>query len=111
MDEITRDAIVSIVAIIAIFGILYVYLVSRHRERMMMLEKDLPTSQFQSIAYSNLLALKYGMLLAGIGIGIFISNILTNYGIDRRISFLSMTFLFGGLGLILSYLIIKKQSK
>lgn len=111
MGEITRDAIVSIGAFAAIFGIIYVYLVTRHRERMGMLERGVEVSPFNSIKIMNAQTLKYGMLLAGLAIGILMGGVLKNYGLEKNTSYLSMTFLFGGLSLIANYLIVKKQNK
>jgi hypothetical protein len=112
MDEITRDAIVSIESFAAIFGIIYVYLMTRHRERMSMLEKGVPRSPFNSVRYANFLTLKYGMLLVGIAVGMLMGHFVTyHFGISKSTGFLSMLFLFGGLSLILNYLINRKQSE
>ena len=110
MDEITRDAIVSIAAFAAIFGILYVYVITRHRERMTMLDKDLFPSAFNSGKSSNAQTLKFGMLSVGIAIGILAGHVLTYYyDVAKSTSFLSMLFLFGGLSLIANYLIVRKS--
>ncbi|CAM3920730.1 hypothetical protein SAMN06265348_111158 [Pedobacter westerhofensis] len=110
MDEITRDAIVSIGSFAAIFGVIYVYLVTRHRERMSMLEKGVPASPFNSIKYSNFLTLKYGMLLVGIAVGILMGHVATyHWGVSRSTAFLAMVFLFGGLSLVLNYMIFRNN--
>lgn len=110
MDEITRDVIVSIGSFAAIFGIIYVYLMTRHRERMSMLEKGVSVSPFNSIKYSNFLTLKYGMLLVGIAIGILMGHVAAyQWGVAKSTAFLAMLFLFGGLSLILNYLIVRKS--
>ncbi|MCX2479777.1 hypothetical protein OQY15_11825 [Pedobacter sp. MC2016-15] len=109
MDEITRDAIVSIGSFAAIFGVIYVYLMTRHRERMSMLEKGVPSSPFNSIRHSNFLTLKYGMLLVGIAIGILMGHVAAyEWGIAKSTAFLAMVFLFGGLSLVVNYLIFRK---
>ena len=111
MEDVTRDAIVSIGAFAAIFGIIYVYFMTRHRERMTMLERGIETSPFHSIKYSNYLTLKYGMLAVGVAIGMIMGSILTEYGgVSKSTSFLSMIFLFGGLSLIVNYLFNRKNA-
>jgi len=110
MDEITRDAIVSIGSFAAMFGVIYVYLMTRHRERMSMLEKGIQISPFNSIRYSNFLTLKYGMLLVGIAVGILMGHVATyQWGVARSTAFLAMVFLFGGLSLVLNYMINRKN--
>lgn len=110
MDEITRDVIVSIGSFLGIFGIVYVYFMTRHRERMSMLEKGLQTSPFASVKNTNLQTLKYGMLLVGIALGIVMGHILTyQFNVAKSTAFMAMLFLFGGISLIVNYLIVRKQ--
>ena len=105
--ETLRDLIVSIVAIAAIFGILYVYLASRHRERMAILEKNLTTSPFP-VTNFNFITLKYGLFLVGLAIGFLILFVLDRFGVHSDLISVSMVCLFAGLGLIASFFIIKK---
>ncbi len=110
MEEITRDLLVSIIAFAGIFGIVYVFLMTRHRERMSMLEKGVDASVFVSRAGSP--TLKFGMFFVGIAFGILIGNLLQDkFGMDEGVAFLSMVFLFGGISLIVNHLIDKKNSK
>jgi hypothetical protein len=110
MDETIRDVIVSIGSFAAIFGILYVYLMTRHRERMTILEKGVPTSPFNSIRHSKFLTLKYGMLLVGVAVGILMGHVATyQWGVSKSTAFLAMIFLFGGLSLVLNYMIFRKN--
>lgn len=110
MDETVRDIIVSIGAFAAIFGIIYVYLMTRHRERMSMLDRGIEVSPFSSIKNSNFLTLKYGMLSVGVAIGMIMGSVLSDYGMAKSTSFLSMIFLFGGISLILNHIITRKIS-
>jgi len=109
MQEVTRDAIVSITLFAAVFGMVYVFLMTRHRERMTILEKNLTTSPFPRVSYGAA-TLKYGLFLVGISIGFLMGWVLyNNCGIDETISYLAMVCLFGGLSLIISYLIIHRK--
>ena len=107
MQEVTRDLFVSIAAFGGIFGIAYVFLMTRHRERMTMLEKGTDPSLFNTKTTSQ--TLKFGMLCVGIAVGILIGNLLQrNDWLDESVAYLSMIFLFGGTSLILNFLIDRK---
>ena len=110
MQEVTRDCIVSLTLFAAVFGMVYVFLMTRHRERMAMLERGVNTSPFHRPQQNGLATLKYGMLLVGIGIGFIMGAVLySHFEIDEAVSFLSMVTLFGGLSLIINYLIVKNK--
>lgn len=92
-----------------IFGIVYLY----KRERMAMIERGMDPRSYkpQSAPYQNL---KWGLLLIGSGIGLFLAFIL-DHGMfstmDDSVFFLylSLIAIFGGCGLFLSYRIEKKE--
>ena len=106
MNEITRDCIVSLAAFAAIFGIAYIYLVSRHRERMTILEKGADASMFNKEGQT----LKYGLLAVGIAIGILAGAQLKVIGVEKNTAYLSMVFLFSGISLITYYLISRRSA-
>ena len=95
-----------------IFGIAYL----KSRENLAMLEKGLnPKEQVNRPApYKNL---KWGLLLLGSGIGLLIAYFLDNYVLPRKpdhddtVAFIyfAMLAIGGGLGLISSYRIEKKE--
>lgn len=109
MQDITRDLFVSLAAFAGIFGIVYVFLMTRHKERMSMLEKGVDPSLFTSKGNSKSATLKFGMLCVGISLGILVGNLLyRNYLLDEPVAYLSMIFLSGGLSLILNFIIDRK---
>jgi hypothetical protein len=110
MQEETRDIIVSVTLFAAVFGMVYVFLMTRHRERMAMLERNMVSSPF-SPSNSNNLTLKCGMLLVGLAIGFLILFVLEQCGVHSDLISVSMVCLFGGISLIASYLIVQKQTK
>jgi hypothetical protein len=110
MHEITRDLLVSIAAFAGIFGIFYVFLMTRNRERMAMLERGVDPSLFTSKSNSSFQTLKLGMLCVGIAIGILIGHLLyRNNWLDESAAYLSMIFLFGGISLILNFIFERKN--
>ncbi|MES2809775.1 MAG: DUF6249 domain-containing protein [Bacteroidota bacterium] len=108
MQEVTRDAIVSITLFAAVFGMVYIYLMTRHRERMAMLERNLVSSPFHTSNFNNF-TLKTGMLLVGLSIGFFIIFIIEQGGTHSDVINVAIVCLFGGLSLIASYLVVQKQ--
>jgi hypothetical protein len=53
--------------------------------------------------------LKFGMLFFGLGIGLLLGDFLVYlFGMNETVAYLSMMFLFGGLGLIIYYVLQKK---
>jgi hypothetical protein len=109
MHEITRDFLVSLAAFATIFGIIYVFLVTRYRERMSMLEKGIDPSLFTSKQNTTSNTLKLGMLSVGIALGILIGSLLYKNGLlDRATANFAMIFLFGGLSLILNFVINRR---
>ena len=74
-----------------------------------MLEKGVDPSLFASRNAVPSWTLKLGMLSVGIALGILIGNVLyRNYDVDRSVAYLSMIFLFGGVSLILNFVIARK---
>jgi hypothetical protein len=56
--------------------------------------------------------LKFALVAVGVGLGLVVGNIFDAAGIlDEDVAYFSMSFLFGGLGLLGGYLIETKQIK
>jgi hypothetical protein len=113
----TLEMMIPIVAMVtfhaAVFGILYFYFRNRNRERMLMIEKGVDPSIFLKKPKSNSsVALKYGLFFAGLAIGIFFGAILAQSAVlDEVAAYFSMILLFGGAGLLLYYVIDKKNDR
>jgi hypothetical protein len=98
-----------------IFGaiVTIVYLGVRRKERMAMLEKGVDASVFFSKkSSSNEYALKYGLLLIGVALGILVGNLLAAsapFAEAEEAAYFSMIFLFGGVALLVNYFIARKM--
>ena len=114
-----------------VFGIFYVYISARHKERMAIIEKgtEFDLSIFENKRKFNFqgLLMRFGYLSVGVGVGIVSALIVENtmfndfhhniYNgkyfittLDNTPSlYFAMIFIFGGLGLILGYFADRKK--
>lgn len=112
MDDLTPIFVLAI-----IFGsiVSIVYLSMRKKERMAMMDKGVDASIFFAPRKSkNEYALKYGLLLIGLALGILMGNFLTTldaFMYDKEAAYFSMIFLFGGLALIIYYFMARTMFK
>jgi hypothetical protein len=112
------EGLVGFIAFFAtVFGIYYVHVSTRNKERMALIEKGADASLFntgkegqKSFFNWNKLTLKIGMLFMGIGFGIIAGAILDSYNVmPDGPGYVSMVFLFGGLSLVLFYIIDRNK--
>jgi hypothetical protein len=100
-----------------VFGIYYMSVSTRNKERMALIEKGADASLFntgkegQSPLFNwNKVTLKFGMLFMGVGFGIIAGAILDSMQVmEVGANYTSMIFLFGGFSLVLFYLIDRKN--
>lgn len=113
MNANAEEIIVPIAIFATMFGILYVFFTTRHKERLALIEKGADASLFQSKRNSTKHnTLKAGMFLVGIALGILFGNILeVTTQLKEEVAYFSMIFLCGGLSLVLFYLYEKKMVK
>jgi NADH:ubiquinone oxidoreductase subunit 4 (subunit M) len=108
----SHEVFIPIVLFLSIFGIVYVAISARHRERMSLIDKGLDAS----ILYPDhekkgrFGALKFGLLLIGAALGLLVGSLLATYtDMKEQIAYFSMFFLFGGLGLVSFYFFVKNS--
>ena len=112
------ETLVAFIALFAtVFGIMYVHYTTRNKERLALIEKGADASLFNTgkeghkftFAWSKL-TLKIGMLFMGIALGIMAGAILSYAGVlDEDANYPAMIFFFGGLSLVLFYVIDRKN--
>lgn len=106
-----ESILIPLIVFSSIFGIFYIWISTRNKERMALIEKGADASLFATKKknFSNL-TLKLGMLAIGIGIGILMGSLLESYTtLPEEVSYFSMIFLFGGLFLVANVYIEKKD--
>jgi len=107
---------VPIIAIITTFGttfgLVFYYLHTRNRQRLAMLEKGVDPKTFYPKPTANKFAsLKWSLLLIGVAMGLFFASVLDSGTDLNEGAQFAMVLLFGGLGLLVYYFIVRKNDK
>lgn len=93
----------------SIFGIFYLYITSRNKERLALIEKGADASIFNhgkrhAAPTWKVLVLNIGFLLMGIGLGVFIATLLDSYTtLESDGVYPALIFFMAGLGLYVGY--------
>ncbi len=104
--------LVPLIVFTSLFGIMFVWLSTRNKERLALIEKGADASLWNvKKSHRTNYTLKIGMLAVGVGIGILIGSLLESYTtLDEDVAYPSMIFLFSGAFLIANAMIEKKTS-
>jgi len=106
--------IMPIFIVAIIFGFTYatIQLLVRRKERMALIEKGIDAPAFNATPSLNVYALKIGLLFIGVAIGVLLGSTLVELTtLNEESAYFSMVFLFGGLGLVISHYLEKKERK
>jgi hypothetical protein len=111
---------VAILAVIfgTIFGVFYLYLSTRNKERLALIEKGADATIFMKGTAKNaapfwkVFILNLSVLLIGVGVGIFIASILHySIGVDEEVAYPGTIFLMSGIGLFVGFNLTKQLEK
>jgi len=96
-----------------VFGSWYVFVTTRNKERLALIEKGASPDLFKTKSDQNsgYNAFKFGLFLIGIALGIVAGYFLNEGGMEEEPAYFSMIFLFGGIGLVVSFLLRGKLLK
>lgn len=91
-----------------IFGIFYLYISSRNKERLALIEKGSEANIFNKglskAPIRKVIILNFSLLLIGVGTGIFIASILHySFGVVEGVAFPGTIFLMAGIGLFVGF--------
>ena len=109
--------LIPITFFVALFGMVYLYLTTRNKERLALIEKGADAKIFMrgkshTAPIWKVLILNIALLLMGIGIGIFIASILHyNLGVEEEVAFPGTIFLMAGVGLFAGFTLTKNLDK
>jgi hypothetical protein len=99
------------------FAIVYIAVTTRNRERLAMIEKGVDPKLFTSeppkpVKISGYTTFKWGLFMIGLAIGLFIGALLEQYtDLPDGPMYISMILVFGGLALIIAYLLKGRLEK
>jgi hypothetical protein len=115
------EAVIVFIALFAtILAAVYIYYTTRNKERLALIDKGADASLFNTGKLPkersgwnwSMFILKTGMFLMGISVGLIAGGLLTKMRVlNEGTNYTSMIFFFGGLSLVLSYLIKGKVEK
>lgn len=95
-----------------IFGFTYavIHLLVRRKERMALIEKGENYDSLNKGFKPGVIALKLGLLFIGVAVGLLLGSVLAELTtLNNESAYFSMIFLFGGIGLVLSHYMEKKE--
>ncbi len=112
-NHMQEDILIPLIIFSAIFGMVYVYLTTRNKERLALIEKGADASMFNTGKKNGIgsIILNLALLAIGIGIGVLVGAALEQAGMDDDVSFPASIFIFGGLGLVTSFFVNRKLEK
>lgn len=101
--------VLSTLALVAGLTIFF-FLRSRHIERMAMIEKGLVEEGKASFGAKNYLEIKFGMLMAGIGMGLLVAHGAESMisSLDDDVIYPAMMLFMGGCSLFASYFVANR---
>ncbi|MCK0178005.1 hypothetical protein MWU50_01765 [Flavobacteriaceae bacterium S0862] len=106
---------VAIMAIIfgSIFGVFYLFISSRNKERLALIEKGADASIFnigkRAGSSWKVIIINLAFLLMGIGLGVFIATLLDSYtNLESDAVYPALIFFMAGVGLFIGYTQTKK---
>ena len=106
------EILVPITVFAAVFGIVFVVVTARNRERMAMIEKGVDPKDFMSGKPSVYGIIKWALLLVGVGLGIFLGSLLETYTkVPDEAAYFACALFFGGIGLAIAFLITRKATE
>lgn len=110
-----EEILIPISFFLAVFGIVYLYLSTRNKERLALIEKGADASIFMRDRSNaspiwKILILNLALLLMGIGLGVFIASLLDNYTTLDAV-YPAVIFFMAGVGLFIGFNMTKNLDK
>ncbi|GAA4281530.1 DUF6249 domain-containing protein [Gaetbulibacter aestuarii] len=111
-----EDILIPMSFFLAVFGIVYLFLSTRNKERLALIEKGADASIFMRGGNSaptwKIVILNLALLLMGIGIGVFVAMLLDEYTtLDSDAIYPAIIFFMAGAGLFLGFKMTKDLDK
>jgi uncharacterized protein DUF6249 len=109
----TGAVIIPVVFFGVIFGIFYLFISARNKERLALIDKGAEASIFYGrnsrvTPIWKVIVINLATLMMGIGLGIFFAGLFVQLGMDDNIAEPGTIFFMAGLGLFTGYYLTKK---
>lgn len=107
------DILITLIVFSSLFGIVFVFLSTRNKERLALIDKGADAKLFNSgkkLSFGELI-LNLALLAIGIGVGVLVGAMFEKGGMEEDIAYPSSIFIFGGLGLVASFFLNRKLSQ
>ncbi|MBK9059217.1 MAG: hypothetical protein IPL81_04855 [Flavobacteriales bacterium] len=112
MDTPASEVLVPLLVFSAAFGMFYIWVTARHRQRMAMIEKGLATAEPAS-EVDRFSSLKFGLLGIGVGFGLLLGYLFQTYamvnGEDNPLPYFVMVAICGGAALVGHHMIVVRS--
>nr|WP_321247184.1 DUF6249 domain-containing protein [uncultured Psychroserpens sp.] len=111
------EILIPISMFLALFGVVYLYLSTRNKERLALIEKGADATIFmkgkgQTAPIWKVLILNLALLLMGVGLGTFLASLLDNYtSLDEDAVYPATIFFMAGVGLFVGFNMTKNLDK
>ncbi|WP_460219798.1 DUF6249 domain-containing protein [Psychroserpens sp. MEBiC05023] len=111
------EILIPISMFLAMFGVIYLYLSTRNKERLALIEKGADATIFtrgrsHTAPIWKVLILNLALLLMGIGLGTFIASVIDNYStLDEDAIYPAVIFFMAGVGLFIGFNMTKNLDK
>lgn len=112
-----EEILIPISFFLAVFGIVYLFLSTRNKERLALIEKGADAGIFMKGKQNGnklgrIIILNIALLLMGIGIGVFIAMLLATYTrLATNAIYPAIIFMMAGLGLFIGFYMTKRLDK
>ena len=118
------ELIIAPVFFLSFFGMIFGIVYMRNKENMALIDKGFnPRNSDYKMTPKPFISLKFGLLLVGVGLGLLLAFLADQHIVDHKAIdyeghpyyrdypqvYLSLIGLFGGLGLVMSYVIERKH--
>lgn len=110
------ETLIPISFFLAMFGVVYLFLSTRNKERLALIEKGADARIFMKArngaTAGKIIILNLALLLMGIGVGVFIALLLSTYtSLNTDAIYPATIFTMAGLGLFIGFYMTKKIEK
>ena len=107
------EIFISLGVFAACFGIVYVAVTAKNRERLAMIDKGMNPFEHKKVRTRNShVLLKWSLLVIGLGLGVFFGSLLDTVTVlPGEAAYFGSILFFGGVGLVTAYIISKKKSE